>query len=80
LAGVTNVMLDIYVDRRARRIIYVSNELLFNDGEDASLRIRRTPGGPGHFGHIQRDAAEHLAFEVFDDLRAALVPPLCLPS
>ena len=54
----------------------MSGQLLLNNRENTCLRIGRTFHCPGHFRDIGRNAADHLALEVFDNLRAALIPPL----
>ncbi len=50
-------------------------KLLADDRMRTHLCFRRLGDFPGHFRRVLRNAAQHFAVEVFDDLRPALIPP-----
>ena len=70
--------LDVHADERVRRIIDMPNELLLDHRVRGDHSVFRIDYSPRHVWHILGDAANHLAFKIFDDFGSALRPPhLC---
>ena len=67
--------LNIDLDIGIGGIVHVPDELLADHRMLADLRFGRLRHFPGHLRNVLGNAAQHLAIEVLDDLRAALIPP-----
>ena len=57
------------------RVVHRANQFPADDRPSAHLELLGAVDAPRHLGHVLRDAADHFAIELFDDLGAALLPP-----
>src|SRR5438128_2031757 len=60
---------------RIRDVVRMADERVPDDRAAADRPFLGVRNRPDDRGCISRDAAEHFAIEVFENLRAALVPP-----
>jgi hypothetical protein len=62
-------------DIRVGGVVHRADELAAEHRASSHVEAFRAIDPPGHLGDVGRHAAEHLAIELLDNLRSALLPP-----